>query len=162
MPHWQAWLAQELVLRDTIVAFPQLRDAHAPQKEVWVRQALDAFKALSPDVVVCHSLGSILWLHLCAHLETHVPKLLLVAPPRDHSDTPEVATFFPTPLPLDLHAHEALMVVSNSDPYMSIEESHTLAKALDIPLEILHEAGHINTAAGFGAWEWALEWVLAK
>ena len=33
LPHWQAWLAQELSLENCIVAFPQLSDNQSPKKE---------------------------------------------------------------------------------------------------------------------------------
>lgn len=159
-PHWQAWLAQELVLENCIVAFPQLSDNHAPQKEVWVREALDVIHDFQPDVVVCHSLGNILWFHLCEMMDIRVKKLLLCAPPRDHRDTPEVSTFFPSPVPDNLCADNILMVVSDNDPYMGIEESISLAFKLRVQMKIMESAGHISSSSGYGEWPWVKEWVL--
>lgn len=159
-PHWQAWLAKELVVENCIVAFPRLSDNLRPDKERWIGEALEAFEDLRPDVVVLHSLGNTLWFHLCERLACRVKKLLLCAPPRDLGDLPEVATFFPSPIPSDLHAVEALMVVSDTDPYMSLSESQGLSEALGVPLHVLRDAGHINTAAGFGPWPWVKEWVM--
>ncbi|MEW5831739.1 MAG: alpha/beta hydrolase [Campylobacterota bacterium] len=161
LPHWQAWLARELAVENCIVAFPQMSDNLCPDKETWVREALEAFDDLRPDVVVLHSLGNVLWFHIAPFLKGRVKKLLLCAPPRDLGEYPEVATFFPAPLPAALHAEEALMVVSDNDPYMSLDESQSLAESLGVPLHVLHDAGHINTAAGFGPWPWVKEWVLS-
>lgn len=160
LPHWQAWLAQELVIKNCMVAFPQLSDNETPQKVIWIEEALDAIVAFKPDIVICHSLGNILWFHLCESLQTRVKKLLLVAPPRDHIDTPEISTFFPSPVPGDLCSEETLMVVSDNDPYMGIEESISLAFKLGVELKIMENAGHISSSSNFGPWPWVKEWVL--
>jgi len=160
IPHWQGWLAQQLVLDNCIVAFPKLSDNRFPDKERWVDEALSVMETLNPDVVVCHSLGCTLWLHLCSHLTHSVKKLLLCAPPRDHGDTPEITSFFPVASVDDLHADIKILVVSDNDPYISIDEAHEFACKLNVPMEILHDAGHINSASGFGPWPWVKEWVL--
>lgn len=160
-PHWQAWLAQSLVLENCIVSFPRLSDNANPDRGAWLQEALEAFEELRPDVVVVHSLANILWFHMCGHLGHPVQKLLLCAPPRDMGDISEVSTFFPAPVPDDLRAGEVLMAVSDNDPYMSLAESEALAEKLGIPLHILHDAGHINAASGFGPWPWVKDWILA-
>ena len=161
LPHWQGWLAQELVLENCIVAFPQLSDNHAPQKEVWVEEALNVIESLRPDVVVCHSLGNILWYHLCKRLSMNVQKLLLCAPPRDLSEYDEVASFFPVDLPSDLHAEQILMVASDNDPYMSMDQSIMSAMRMQIDLKVVKEGGHLNADSGYGPWPWVKEWVLS-
>lgn len=160
-PHWQAWLAQELVVADCIVAFPRLSDPMNPEREKWVSEALALVETFRPDVVVAHSLANILWFHLCEKLSYRVRKLLLCAPPRDLEEIPEVASFFPSPLPEDLHASEVLMVVSDDDPYMKLSEAESLAETLGVPLSVLHGAGHINAASGFGPWPRVRDWVLS-
>lgn len=160
LPHWQGWLAQELAVENCIVAFPQLSNNLTPQKEIWLQEALDAYHALKPDIVVCHSLGNILWFHMCARLDEKVQKLLLVAVPRDLSEFSEVESFFPNPLPTDLCSDEVLMVASDNDPYMSLEESHVMCETLGVALHVLHDAGHISSSSGFGPWPWVKEWVL--
>lgn len=160
LPHWQAWLAQELAVDDCIVAFPQLSNNQTPRKEVWIQEALDAYHALQPDIVICHSLGNILWFHMCEYLSSEVRKLLLVAVPRDLSEFDEVSSFFPHPIPSHLYGEEILMVASDNDPYMSLEESHERCEALGVPLHVIHDAGHISSSSGFGSWPWVKEWVL--
>ncbi len=159
-PHWQAWLADELCKKGYEVGFPQLSDNLVPQKSVWIDEAVEAFKTLQPDIVVTHSMGNTLWFHLCNEkLVTPVKSLLLVAPPRDLSDFDEVKSFFPVQTPTDLYTQQCMMVCSDDDPYMSLEESQVLAKQLGCELKVLNESGHINSDSGFGPWPWALEYL---
>lgn len=162
VPHWQAWLAQEMVLEDWIVAFPKLSDAHAPSKEVWIAQAHAIVEEMAPDVVICHSLANILWFHLAPLLAIEIPRLLLCAPPRDHREIAEIASFFPYTLPAHLGAREVMMVASDNDPFSDLAQSRTLADALGIALQILHGAGHISSSSGFGPWPWVKEWVMEE
>lgn len=159
-PHWQDWLYHALKQRGYNVSFPQLSDNQRPDKEIWMREAKEAFDTVQPQIVITHSMGNTLWFHLCnAGLVGEVEQLLMVAPPRDLSEFEAVKSFFPVEYPKDLHAKHKILVCSDNDPYMSLEESHALAKRLDTELLILENAGHINSESGYGAWPWALEWV---
>lgn len=165
-PHWQDWLAKELIKLDYEVSFPQLSDNKNPKKERWIEEAVKSFEELKPNIVITHSLGNILWFHLCnENLISNVEHLLLVAPPRDLSAYEEVKDFFPIELPHDLHSENRLLISSTNDPYMSEEEAHELAK--DLALESydhkpLIDAGHINSESGYGEWSWVLEWVKSR
>ncbi len=159
-PHWQDWLATTLRSEGYEVSFPQLSDKMSPDKDVWVKEAQQAFDVLQPDMVIAHSLGNILWMHLCAlgHIK-QVKKLLVVAPPRDLSDYEAVRGFFPVPNISSLCAQDVTMIVSDNDPYMSLAEADAFASKLGCHYEVLKNGGHINSESGFGAWPWVLEWV---
>lgn len=161
LPHWQAWLAQQLAVENCAVAFIQLPDNMNPKKEVWIKETKTLYDEFMPDIVIAHSLGNILWFHLCGQIAHRARKLLLCAVPRDLSSIPEVADFFPSPTPKDLHAEDIVMVASDDDPYMSAKESSDLARILDVPLMLLSGAGHINAASGYGEWPWVKEWALS-
>src|SRR4051812_26368595 len=94
--HWQHWLADRLERGGADVAFPDLPDADAPDLAAW-RDALDAeLGALGEEpVVVCHSLGCLLWLHHVAAGGRRAGRLLLVAPPSEAGAPPELVSFFP-------------------------------------------------------------------
>ena len=159
-PHWQDWLARELVSRGYIVSFPQLSSPLEPKKEIWLREAKEVIDALKPDIVICHSLGNILWWHLCnENLALHVKSLLMVAPPRDLREYEEIADFFPVELPKNLFTKESLLVTSDDDPYLNKSEGIRFARALDTKHKVFQNMGHINAESGFGAWPWVLEWV---
>jgi hypothetical protein len=163
-PHWQAWLAEKLEKEGIVVAFPKLPDRDAPDKAAWIEAAQAEIARFRPDAVVCHSLGCTLWFHLVAdHTVEGIKKLLLVAPPYNKLEGyPEIAGFFPVPTPKNLQADRSFLIVSDDDPYLSMKQAGELFRTLDIPAKILQEAGHINTAAGFGPLPAAYEFLVKE
>ncbi len=160
-PHWQAWLAGEIAKDYGTVAFPLLDNPHFPTKNRWMQQVKTLLEEFKPDVVICHSLGCSLWLHLCEEGEIDpVKRLLLVAPPRLDLELDTIKSFFPVPIPDFLYADEAMLVTSNTDPYMSYDEALALQQELDVDMKVLEDAGHINADSGYGEWPWVKEWVL--
>ena len=162
LPHWQGWLAQELSIRNIAVAFVQLSDYDYPKKDIWIKEAHEAINDFKPDTVICHSLGNILWFHLCALEIPEVKNLLLVAPTRDLSDYKELKTFFPVTIPTSLKAKESLMITSDNDPYLNPLEAKELQKKLQIEHIELKNAGHINSDSNYGKWDWVLDWTLSS
>lgn len=160
-PHWQAWLAGEIVKNYASVSFPLLDNPHFPSKNRWMKQVKALLLEFQPDIVICHSLANILWFHLCHEGEiAPIKRLLLVAPPKLTCEIETLKTFFPLKAPLNLFAEEALLVTSTNDPYMTTQEAEALQNALKIEMTVIENGGHINTASGFGEWSWVKEWVL--
>ena len=154
-PHWQSWLASEIAKDYGTVCFPLLDNPHFPNKNRQMRQIKEILNSYKPDIVICHSLACTLWFHLCQEGEIDsVEHLLLVSPPANSCDIDIIKKFFPFIPPKNLHAKESFLVTSDNDPYMTIEE----AKALNIEMLTLQNAGHINTESGYGEWEWVLNW----
>ena len=144
--HWQSWLAEQL--GDDAV-FPDLPDASAPRLQPWL-DALDRVTR-EDDVVVCHSLACILWLHA----RKPASRVLLVAPPSAGSGVAAIADFFP--VEVERPRSEALLVCSDNDPYCP--EGAASLYGADIPVKLMSGAGHINPDAGYGAWPWVRDWV---
>lgn len=160
-PHWQAWLAGEIVKEYGMVAFPLLDNPHFPSKNRWMKQAKALLEDFKPDVVICHSLGCTLWLHLCLEGQiVPVKRLLLVAPPRLTCELEILKSFFPIAVPEHLFSNDVMLVTSDNDPYMTPEEALSLQKSLGVQMKVLENAGHINTSSGYGEWPWVKEWVL--
>ncbi|MDY0195949.1 MAG: alpha/beta hydrolase [Sulfurovaceae bacterium] len=159
IPHWQAWLACKLASNYGTVSFPMLDNPHFPSKNRWVSQTKELLAKFKPDTVICHSLGCILWFWLANEEISDIKHLILVAPPSIDTKIDTIKSFFPCPLPLSLHASKIDLIVSDNDVYMSIDEAKEIAKKYDIQLEILHQAGHINSDSGFGEWEYILKLV---
>jgi predicted alpha/beta hydrolase family esterase len=160
-PHWQAWLAGEIVKKYGTVSFPLLDNSHFPSKNRWMKQVKALMSDFQPDVVICHSLANILWFHLCNEGEIGtVKRLLLVAPPSLNCELETLKTFFPLEAPKKLFAEEVFLVTSDNDPYMTQEEASALQIALGVEMKVIHEGGHINTSSGYGEWKWVKEWVL--
>ncbi|MDQ1264310.1 MAG: serine hydrolase [Campylobacterota bacterium] len=157
-PHWQSRLASEVAKEYGCVSFLKFSNFDFPQKDVWMQELLQEMQEFKPTVVVCHSLANILWFHLCNDAKiASVKKLFLVAPPSLSCDIVELKSFYPCKVPDALNAKNALLVVSTNDPYMSLDEAKELQKSLNVPIKIIENGGHINTASGFGEWKWIFE-----
>jgi len=157
-PHWQSYIAAEIARDYGCVSFLKLPDFESPDKDIWIKETLKELREFRASIVICHSLSNILWFHMCnSGLLEDVKHLFLVAPPSLKSNIDELKNFFPVEAPKNLHAKEAFLICSNNDPYMSIEEAKELQSELNIGMEILEDAGHINADSGFGEWKWMLE-----
>lgn len=153
-PHWQSYLAGELAHDYGTVCFPLLKEKDAPKLNVWMQQTKELLQDFKPDVVVCHSLANTLWFHLCLQGEIQsLKKLFLVAPPSLKCGVEELKTFFPVDIPNNLFSQSITLITSTNDPYMIQEEAKNLAKSLRCKHIMLQDAGHINTASGYGEWK---------
>lgn len=162
-PHWQAWLATELIKRNYIVSFPQLPNPQNPNLNTWLEYLKIEMEHFKPDIVVCHSLANILWLHFCERFVFEdVEKLMLVAPVSQNCKIKELSQFFPYPMPKNLRAKNIISAGSTNDPYLSVEEAIEFQSKLNIGMKIMENAGHINTASGFGELSCALDWVIGQ
>jgi hypothetical protein len=162
--HWQCWLEAELQRRNVPVAFPDLPDPRAPQKNAWVR-ALAAVAAAAPRPVtfVCHSLGCWAVDHLLSERGAGgVHAALLVAPPSPYLLFEPVESFLPPPRQAAAWAPIAprtLVVGSDNDEFTAPEEFAEIAAALGVRHQLIPGAGHLNVESGYGAWPFALEWL---
>ncbi len=153
-PHWQSHLAAEIAKEYGAVNFLKLPNFDFPVLEEWIQAATKALYECHVDIVVCHSLGNTLWFHLCnrALIQRNVHALFLVAPPRLDCEIEELQTFFPVEVPTNLYSEKTKLIVSDNDPYLSLEEANMLQKKLQVEMKTLHDAGHINTQSGYGNW----------
>ena len=159
-PHWQWWLKEQLLKKDYLVSFPDLPNRDLPSFDVWMDTLEKEFDRFQPDIVVCHSLATILWFHFVNnHKIKELDKLMLVAPVRPNCNIKEIETFFPYPIPSDLQSKEVIMVGSTNDPYLNVKEAMHLQGELNVGLKILENAGHINADSGYGELSCAVDWI---
>lgn len=159
-PHWQSWLAGELAKDYGCVYFLKFSDVENPTMKEWSEELLNAIDDFNPDIVVCHSLANTLWFHLANQQKLKkVKKLFLVAPPSMHCPIVELNQFFPCEIPTNLYAEDVLLIGSTNDPYMDESEFLRLQAELGVEMELLKNAGHINTDSGFGKWDWIVKQV---
>ena len=162
-PHWQSWLASEIAKEYGTVSFLKFSNFDFPDKNIWKQELLEELSYFKPDIVICHSLATTLWFHLCNEENiTDVEKLFLVAPPSLECAVEELKSFFPLDTPKNLHAKEILLISSTNDPYMSLKEAKSLQNSLGVEMKVLKDAGHINTDSGYGEWPWMLQEIATK
>ncbi len=156
--HWQTWLASQLREDGHDVAYPDLPDPLHPDLDAWLA-VLAGLRRGEDDVVVCHSLACLLWLHHRARGGAPARRVLLVAPPCPSAaeQVPALAGFFPAPLEPEL-ARGARLVCGDDDPYCPEDARAVYAAPLGIEADRIAGAGHINTETGFGAWPAARAW----
>lgn len=150
--HWQSWLERQ---------FPRaLRveqdDWDAPDLAVWARALEGVFaRERGPFVLAAHSFGCLVAAHalLRGAGGADVVGVLFVAPAN-----PDKFRFAGT-----LHARRldvpSILIGSETDPWMTLDGAHNLAQQLGSAFVNLGDAGHINTAAGFGPWPRAKHFV---
>ena len=162
-PHWQSLLASEIAKDYGTVSFLKFSNFDFPDKNIWKKEALEELSYFKPDIVICHSLATTLWFHLCNEENIkEVEKLFLVAPPSLECEIEELKSFFPIDAPKNLRAKEVLLISSTNDPYMSPQEASALQSSLGVEMEVLKDAGHINTDSGYGEWSWILQKIITK
>ena len=166
--HWQTWLAERLRVRGFEVGYPSLPDADNPRVGPWLDTLEAELSRLrsAETTVLCHSLGSLLWLHHAAgRPATSVARTLLVAPPQPDVDDLQSLGFRPVPLGREgvaSAARETRLVCSRNDPWCPPEASQRIAEAIGVSIDWIEEGGHINTDAGYGAWPSVEQWALGE
>ena len=162
-PHWQSWLASEIAKDYGTVSFFKFSNFDYPDKDLWKQELLKELEEFRPDIVICHSLANTLWFHLCNEEKiVDVEKLFLVAPPSLTCEVEEINSFFPVVAPKYLCAKEVLLIGSTNDQYMTLAELKLLQSLLGVDIEILVDAGHINSESGYGEWSWILNKLKGK
>jgi uncharacterized protein len=175
-PHWQSWLASELRSAGHAVSFPDLPQRDTPRCEAWLAALHALRESLTPaTTVVCHSLGSALWLHYSAAHQPHVARVMLVSPPgaaalRQYA--PQMQGFLPVPLkplnPLNAATLKAApgntqLVCTAGDPFCEETAAAHYGAPLGLACSVLPpEWGHLNAAAGLGPWPQMLAWCLGQ
>jgi len=158
-PHWQAQLAADMIKQHYVVSFPAMPNRENPDLQTWKETLKKEIEHFNPDYVICHSLANVLWFQTCDELDISLEKLMLVAPVSRSRVVEAAKTFYPYPIAKDLKAKEIIMLASTNDPYMREDEAMELKEALNVEINIMKDAGHINADSGFGSHDFALEWL---
>jgi predicted alpha/beta hydrolase family esterase len=133
-----------------------------PDRDDWVTAIDRAMDGRSPagdrppdDVIlITHSLGCLAATHwLTTSPSATVRGVFLVAPPDPLGPTFPTAlleSFVPfEPAPLDV---PAVLVVSEDDPYCTLDAADRLATGWDVPLINAGHHGHLNSDSDLGLW----------
>nr|WP_269766377.1 alpha/beta hydrolase [Burkholderia ubonensis] len=143
--HWQTWLERQFPRSLRV----EQADWDAPDLAGWaqsVRTLLE--RERGPFVLAAHSFGCLAAAHALAQWPHagEVAGVLLVAPASPRKFT------FAGAFDARRLAVPSIVIGSETDPWMSPGDARTLAQRLGSAFVNLGDAGHINTAAGFGPW----------
>jgi uncharacterized protein len=143
--HWQTWLERQFARSLRV----EQADWDAPDLAGWAQSVRDLIaRERGPFVLAAHSFGCLATAHALQKVTcaADIAGVLFVAPA-----SPEKFTF--------AGAFEArrlgvpsILVGSETDPWMPLAAARDLARRLGSAFVNLGDAGHINTAAGFGPW----------
>lgn len=165
--HWQFLLAAQLVERGHDVRYPALPTPDAPELERWLSTLKLELAALGGEqrVVVCHSLGCLLWFHAAARgVGTPVARLLLVSPLASERVPDSGASFrldeFDRDAVRSSVSGEIAIACSDADPYNPAGAQSLYGDPLDVTATIVGGARHITPDSGYGAWPFASAWCL--
>jgi predicted alpha/beta hydrolase family esterase len=168
--HWQTWLAGALAERGAHVQYPSLPDCDVPCPDRWgvaLHEELAELAAGDGErVVIAHSLGCVLWLREAARIapEHRVDRVALVAPPCPGAEVPELARFYPTGADraaIDAAAGHTRLVCADNDSYCPGRgAAEHWGRPLQLVVDLLPGAGHLNVEAGYGPWPEMEAWAL--
>ncbi|PST83864.1 alpha/beta hydrolase [Pedobacter yulinensis] len=147
--HWQSlWEDQFGFLR------VEQRDWDTPICDDWVVTIDHAVMAGPPEevILVGHSLACTAIAYWAAQYGRNIKGALLVAPSDTESPHYPPGTTGFTPVPLSKLPFPSIVVSSRDDYYVTAERAEQFAQHWGSKLVFLEAAGHINAAAGFGAW----------
>ncbi len=165
--HWQSWLEGELADSKRI----EQADWNSPVLHTW-RLNLDRelLNATEPVWIVAHSFGCLVTMSALSSrvLASKVAGVLLVAPASPERFTlagfardikqptaegqPHPPALLSRVLPRAPLGLPIRLIASRTDPWLSFEAAEWWATRWGAKLIDLGDAGHINVAAGFGAW----------
>jgi predicted alpha/beta hydrolase family esterase len=147
--HWQTiWEKQFNFTR------VEQRDWDLPVCDEWVTTLDEAVLARDAKdiVLVGHSTACVQVAFWAARFNRKIKGALLVAPSdTDASSYPEGPTGF-APMPLNRLPFPSITVTSIDDHYVTLERAKLFAESWGSELVNVGKAGHINVAAGYGAW----------
>lgn len=124
------------------------------EKQAWVKTLNDYIEKYKDNdiVFVGHSLACATFAYWSKEYSGTIKGALLVSPSdMEAPDLPKEITGF-SPMPLEPLRCKTIAVVSDNDPYVSMERAKYFAQCWKAQLVNIGPHGHINVEAGFGDW----------
>ena len=143
--HWQTWLERQFSRSRRV----EQDDWDAPQLDAWAQSVADTVTSVhGPVILAAHSFGCLAAAHAIAQGLTGdaVAGVLFVAPA-----SPDKFRFAGAFESRRLGV-PSVLIASMTDPWMPFDQAMRLASQLGSAFVNLGDAGHINTASGFGPW----------
>ena len=154
--HWQTIYARKVP--GAIIVPPLEADKLSRAARVEALQmALSAIDG--PVVLVAHSAGVMITVHWAQKYSRPIHGALLAAPadlesplPNGYPQPEAIAANGWLPIPRARLPFPSIVAASSNDPLARVERVEALAHAWGSRLIVVGAVGHLNPAAGFGAW----------
>jgi len=164
---WSGWLQDELKRQGYEVHSPDFPDTNTPSLDRWLETVRDNVDRFEPDddwILIGHSLGCPTILRLLETFDERerAKKVILVAGFAKDLGIPEIGNFVDKPFDwgkIRERAGSFVVINSDDDPFIKLEEGERLAKMLNTNLIVEHGAGHINEGSGFTRYPRLLEMI---
>jgi predicted alpha/beta hydrolase family esterase len=155
--NWFPWLANEVKKRGAVAIIPEFPTPERQTLKNWFAVFDNKVGELDRNtILVGHSLGAAFILRALERTKEPVGATFLVSGFLGKLGLPEFdavnAEFVTAPVDwrqVRKKAGHVSVINSDSDPYVPIAKGQELADGLGVTLTVLHNAGHINTAAGY-------------
>jgi len=153
--HWQTYFENS---RENFHRINQL-EWDAPNCETWIETINNAISSYDPNIVILigHSLGCSTIACWAKRYKKIIRGALLVAA----SDLEAPVYTFPAtgfnPIPTERINFKTIVVASSDDPWVSLKRAKYFAHHWGSELINIGNAGHINSASGYGKWEKGME-----
>ncbi|MEK6349793.1 MAG: alpha/beta hydrolase [Burkholderia sp.] len=146
--HWQSWLERQFARSLRV----EQDDWEAPHLARWAGAVRDTLaRERGPFVLAAHSFGCLATAHALLRgdlaLDPSAVAGVLFVAPASPSKFAFAGAFEARRLPVP-----SILIGSETDPWMSLGDARELARQFGSAFVNLGDAGHINTAAGFGPW----------
>lgn len=127
----------------------------APNCNEWMKNIDEVVSKYDPSTVILigHSLGCITIANWAKQYGRKIKAALLVAPSDIESPAYSFTSSGFTPIPLDKINFKTIVVTSSDDPWVSSSRAKYFAESWGSKLINIGNAGHINTASGYGNWQ---------
>ena len=152
---WRGWLSDQLTVSGFEVMCLDLPGANHPKQKEWIAKIRETAGVFGDGtILVGHSLGAVAILRVLETLNGHekINAAILVCGFTNDLGIDEIRDFFNTGFnwkKIRSKAEKFVIINSDNDPYMKIDEGKILHEKLGGELIIEHNAGHINEEAGF-------------
>ncbi|MFM0684799.1 alpha/beta fold hydrolase [Paraburkholderia strydomiana] len=143
--HWQTWLERQFARSLRV----EQADWDAPDVAGWANSLRENLaRERGPFVLAAHSFGCLAAAHALqqASYANEVVGVLFVAPASPQKFA------FAGPFEARRVGVPSILIGSETDPWMPLAGARELAQRFGSAFVNLGDAGHINTAAGFGPW----------
>ena len=155
--NWFPWLKSELEQFDCKVIIPQFPTPKGESLDSWF-EVLDKFSNYidTNTIIIGHSKGGLFLLKLLEKLDFPIKAAFMVSAPigikpilyykEDLRFCKKFAFNFPK---IKNNAKQFFIYHSDNDPYVSLDNGIMLSKNLNVKLNFIPNAGHLNAESGY-------------